>query len=154
LEILEKAEDGEQTETPSGMTLEAKERALKIIILVTKLSLAGASTESEKELQTALVVPDLNPVLQQSDSQFYFILFVAVILFAGFLIGACVMGIFMWHRVGKLTVVSYKGFIAVPKWSICQADLVVSDGCWKRCWRCLQGCWKSCWRCRQLRCGR
>ena len=80
LENLKKAEDGEQTETPSGMTPEAKERALKIIILVTKLSLAGASMESEKGLQTALVVPDLNPVLQQSDSQFYFILFVAVIL--------------------------------------------------------------------------
>ena len=109
LENLEKAEDGEQTETPSGMTPEARERALKIIILVTKLSLAGAPMESEKELQTALVVPDLNPVLQQSDSQFYFILFVAVILFAGFLIGACVMGIFMWHRVEKLTVVRHKG---------------------------------------------
>ena len=52
---------------------------------------------------------DLNPVLQQSDSQFYFILFVDVILFAGFLIGACAMGIFMRHRVEKLTVVRYKG---------------------------------------------
>ena len=81
--------------------------------------------ESEKELQTALVVPDLNPVLQQSDSQFYFILFVAVILFAGFLIGACVMGIFMWHRVGKLTVVRYKGSLMnVPAflWHVKERD--------------------------------
>ena len=91
------------------MTQEAREKALKIIILVTKLALAGASNEEKKDISNALVIQDLNPVLQQRDGQFYFIMFVAVILFAGFIIGACVMGIFMWHRVDKLTVVKYKG---------------------------------------------
>ena len=77
---------------------------------MTRLALAGASTESEKEPTTALIIPGLNTVLQkQSDSQFSFILFTAVILFVGILIGACAMGIFMWHRVDKLTVVNYKG---------------------------------------------
>ncbi|CAL1136815.1 unnamed protein product [Cladocopium goreaui] len=71
--------------------------------------LEGASNEEKKEISNALVIQDLNPVLQQRDGQFYFIMFVAVILFAGFIIGACVMGIFMWHRVDKLTVVKYKG---------------------------------------------
>ena len=107
--VLEKIEDGEQNETTFGMTQEAREKALKIIILVTKLALAGASNEEKKEISNALVIQDLNPVLQQRDGQFYFIMFVAVILFAGFIIGACVMGIFMWHRVDKLTVVKYKG---------------------------------------------
>ena len=107
---LETAEEGEQTETPSGLTQEAREKALKIIISMTRLALAGASTESEKEPTTALIIPGLNTVLQkQSDSQFSFILFTAVILFVGILIGACAMGIFMWHRVDKLTVVNYKG---------------------------------------------
>ncbi|CAL1145464.1 unnamed protein product [Cladocopium goreaui] len=71
--------------------------------------LEGASNEVKKDISNALVIQDLNPVLQQRDGQFYFIMFVAVILFAGFIIGACVMGIIMWHRVDKLTVVKYKG---------------------------------------------
>ena len=52
--VLEKIEDGEQNETTFGMTQEAREKALKIIILVTKLALAGASNEEKKEISNAL----------------------------------------------------------------------------------------------------
>ena len=76
---------------------------------MTKLALSGATKDAEKCF-TALIIPDSNPILhQQSDSQLSFTLFTAVILFGGIFIGACTMGMFMWHRLDKVTVVQYKG---------------------------------------------
>ena len=110
LGIDEKEKERNQIEAPSGMSKEIREAALKIIILVTKLSLAGAHQAAEKEPASALIISDASSALQmRSVSNFHVILFVAVILFVGILIGACIMGVFMWHRLDKLTVVNFKG---------------------------------------------
>eukprot|EP00435_Cladocopium_sp_Y103_P026573 s3094_g6.t1 len=114
LEEIERKDD--QGGAVAGMSLEAKERALKLIIFVTQMAMAQSAYSEEKEFSQELAVWSGTFVQwKQPTNYFFLIVFAAVILAVGVILGACIMGCFFWHRVDKVTVVQYKGFfINIP----------------------------------------
>eukprot|EP00435_Cladocopium_sp_Y103_P032047 s549_g8.t1 len=90
-----------------GSSKEAKEKALKMIILTTQMAMPRASIQEGSHQELTIWESSVER-WKRPESSFFMIAFVAVIFAVGVFLGVCVMGIFFWHRVDKMIVVKYK----------------------------------------------
>ena len=97
-----------------GMSREAKERALQVIIFVTQMAMAQGAADQSDRFSSRIWENSVVPIETQK-SQFFLIVIVAVIFAIGVVTGICIMGLILWHRVDKVTMVRYKGsLVDVP----------------------------------------